>query len=69
MVDVVGVQRDTTLHAKGQVFESWATVSREGLGEALRDVTQHPRALHIGEWPCACMQCMPLILDPTPQGL
>jgi hypothetical protein len=57
VIDVQGVQRDTTLHAVADTFEAWATVSREGLGEALRDVTQYPKAMHVGDWPCVCENC------------
>lgn len=57
LIAVDGVQGDGILHARAATFEAWSTVCREGLGEAVRDVTQHPAALHIGEWPCACAAC------------
>lgn len=38
------------LHAKTETFEAWSTISREGLGEALRDVTCS-KARHASEWP------------------
>jgi hypothetical protein len=50
-------QVGAVLHGVSPNWESWTTISREGIGEAVRDAAQHTKAMHIGEWPCTCEAC------------